>query len=149
VDPAILGTPEGISIKIQLLDGKGYRRWPLERRQIEQRYRDTKPASLTVPTIESFAGWKTDAWCGRHAPRDLYDLWALAERGSLNADAAALFANHGPTGRPPREFMFARAPSESEWEASLAGQTRLEVSASEALAVVRLAWASAQNEDWD
>lgn len=149
VDAAIIETPEGVSIKVQLLDGKGYQRWPTEVRQLEQRYGDARPAFLAVPTVGSFAGWKTDAWCGRGAARDLYDLWALAELGALNASAAAVFAKHGSTGHPPREFMFSTAPSELEWEASLAGQTRLEVSASEALAIVRGAWGRAQNERWD
>jgi hypothetical protein len=148
LEPAILQTPDGINIKVQLLDKLGYSLWPVERTQIEQRYRDAEPATLTVPTVASFAGWKTAAWHDRHAPRDLYDLWALAERGSLNAEAAALFAEHGTTGGPPREFMFNQPPTEAAWEAALAGQTRLEVTAGGALAVVRAAWASTQNEDW-
>jgi hypothetical protein len=44
--------------------------------------------------------------------------------------------------------MFSTAPTRREWEAALAAQTRLDVGPSEALAVVRTAWASAQNENW-
>ncbi|MPZ96098.1 MAG: nucleotidyl transferase AbiEii/AbiGii toxin family protein, partial [Propionibacteriales bacterium] len=100
------------------------------------------------PTVESFAGWKTAAWHDRAAARDLYDLWALAERGSLTAAAAELFAKHGPTGGRPRSHMFTKPPSESAWQAQLAAQTRLVVSAAGALAVVRRAWATAQGERW-
>lgn len=137
VYPAILETADGIAIRIQLLDGKGYSKWPVELRQIEQRYRDVGPASLRVPTISSFAGWKADAWSARQAPRDLFDLWALAERGAINADAVAAFVKHGHTGRP----------TDIEWEAALGGQTRLDVGPAEALEVVRRAWAAAQNAD--
>jgi hypothetical protein len=56
VEPALLEVPVGISIRVQLLDGRHYSKWPTERRTIEQRYSDVTPSSLTVPTIESFAG---------------------------------------------------------------------------------------------
>lgn len=131
-----------------MLSGQGYEPWPTELRAVEQRYQDVSEATLRVPTIESFAGWKTAAWHERRAPRDLYDLWALAETGALNADAAALFAKHGPIGAPPRAFMFTKPPSEAAWVNALAGQTRLEISAVEALAIVRRSWADAVGEDW-
>ncbi len=110
---------------------------------IEQRYSDVSPAQLYVPTIESFAGWKTSAWFDRRAARDLYDLWALAERGHLTPEAAELFSRHGPTHGPPRAFMFDKAPTGREWTTQLAGQTRLTVSAEDAIRVVRQAWGTA------
>jgi hypothetical protein len=149
VAAAVLEVGEDIAIKIQLLDGRHYPRWPVERRMLEQRYGDAAPAELTVPTVESFAGWKTAAWHDRGAPRDLYDLWALAGEGHIDTDAAELFAKHGTTGGPPREYMFTKAPPESVWRDQLAGQTRLAVTAAEALAVVRAAWSTAIGEDWD
>ena len=149
VQPAVLETSEGIAIKIQLLGAKGYARWPVEMRPIEQRYRDVRPATLRVPTITSFAGWKTDAWFARRASRDLYDLWALAETGAIDADAVATFVKFGSTGGPPRPLMFSNAPTRRDWDEALAGQTRLEVRPEEALFVVRNAWASAQAEVWD
>lgn len=148
VTPAVLEFGEDIAIKVQLLDGRGYSRWPVERRVIEQRYLDAPPAELTVPTVESFVGWKTAAWHDRGAARDLYDLWALARQGYLTAEAAALFAKYGTTGGPPREFMFKTAPPEQVWRDQLAGQTRLEVTAADALAVVRTAWSAAVGERW-
>jgi hypothetical protein len=102
VDPAVLVTPEGLAIKIQLLRGTHYEPWPTRMHEIEQRYRDAPPANLRVPTLASFGGWKTAAWIDRRAARDLYDLWALSKVGALNSDAAALFARYGPTGHPPR-----------------------------------------------
>ena len=95
----------------------------------------------------SFAGWKTAAWMDRGAARDLFDLWALDKVGALNAESAALFATHGPTSSPPRSWMFRRAPSAVEWQVQLAGQTRLKVTAAEALEAVRTAWAAAVAED--
>lgn len=149
VEPAAIETPNGISIRVQLLDRRGYPQWPTELRDIQQRYQDARPATLIVPTIEAFAGWKTAAWHERGAPRDLYDLWALAETGALTPEAADLFARHGTTGTPPRKFMFTKTPTEEAWQSSLAGQTRLSVTAAEALAVVRGSWASVVGEKWD
>ncbi|MGH3385991.1 MAG: nucleotidyl transferase AbiEii/AbiGii toxin family protein [Nocardioidaceae bacterium] len=117
----MLELPDGISIRVQLLDGRGYAPWPVERRRLEQRYSDAEASSLTVPTVESFAGSNAAAWHDRAAARDLYDLWVLAERGSLTAAAAELFAKYGPTGGRPRSHLFAEPPSESAWQARLAG----------------------------
>jgi predicted nucleotidyltransferase component of viral defense system len=149
IDPAIVQTSSGISIKLQLLTRGGYPAWPTEQRDIEQRYQDAPPATLIVPTIESFVGWKTAAWHDRRAARDLYDLWALAKIGSLTPEAADLFAKYGPTGTPPRESMFAHRPTDVQWQTSLSGQTRLEITAAEALAVVRRAWASSVGANWE
>ena len=129
-----------------MLRGTRYEPWPTETREIEQRYRDAPPAILRVPTLLALAGWKTAAWLDRGAARDLYDLWALDRVGALNAESAALFATHGPTNSPPRSWMFKRAPSAVEWQAQLAGQTRLTVTPAEALEAVRTAWAAADGE---
>lgn len=149
VDAAVLDTPDGISIKLQVLGSLGHQNWPVEMTAIDQRYSDAAPARLYVPTAESFAGWKTSAWLDWHAARDLYDLWALAERGHLTPEAAELFIQHGPTNGPPKAFMFDTAPTEREWTAQLAGQTRLTVTAADAIEVVRQAWASAVGPGWD
>lgn len=143
IEPALVETATGVSIRVQLLHERGYEMWPTELRRIEQRYQDAPGATLLVPTLDSFAAWKTAAWSSRAAPRDLYDLWALADAGALTPTAATLFTKHGPTGRPPRESNFATAPSEAEWRASLSEQTRLSVKAEEALAIVRGEWARA------
>jgi hypothetical protein len=148
VVPAVVRTQDGLTVQIQILHADGYEPWPVESREIEQRYEDVRAATLIVPTAPSFAAWKTVTWVHRHAPRDLYDIWAMAQRRMIDADAAALFARYGPTGSPPSAFMFAEAPNPRAWKAALAAQTRLGVSADEALAAVRGAWAEAVRETW-
>ncbi|MFC7486709.1 nucleotidyl transferase AbiEii/AbiGii toxin family protein [Knoellia sp. CPCC 206453] len=147
-DAAVVSTA-GVQVKLQVLRGEHYSAWPVERVAVEQRYSDASPAALTVPTLASFAGWKTAAWNDRAAPRDLYDLWALDEIGALTAEAAELFARFGTTGHEPRPFMFGSAPSEPSWLASLGGQTRLTVTAEQALDAVRRGWSRAVGENWD
>jgi predicted nucleotidyltransferase component of viral defense system len=143
-DAAVLLADDGrLTVRVQLLDHLGYPSWPTELHPIEQRYADAAPATLRVPTAPALAAWKTVAWHDRGAPRDLWDLWALAERGEITKRAAELFIAHGPTGNTPRPWMFTSAPTEERWQAQLAGQTRLTVSAAEALRMVADAWARA------
>lgn len=144
-DAAVLATA-GVQVQLQLLRGERYPAWPVERAAVEQRYADAPTATLTVPTFASFAGWKTAAWHDRGAARDLYDLWALDQIGALTAEAAALFARHGTTGQPPQSSMFTTAPSQQSWQASLSGQTRLTVTAEDALQTVRHGWSRAVGE---
>lgn len=148
VVPAIATTSDRIAITIQLLRFERYEPWPSTEHEIEQRYRDVRPAVLRTPTLPAFAGWKTSAWLDRAAPRDLYDLWAMGRVGALDDKAAALFAKHGPTGARPRSWMFTKPPSEQDWQAQLAGQTRLTITAAQALAGVRRAWEQSLGSDW-
>ena len=143
VEPAVLRAPDGLTVRVQLLDPVGLPAWPTERRPLLQRYADAPPATLQVPTLAGFAAAKTSAWHDRHAARDLYDLWGLARVGALDAAAGQLFARLGPTGHPPRSWMFHRAPTPAQWTLQLGGQTRLQVGPGEALDVVREAWAQA------
>lgn len=146
-DAAVLQAEDGrLTVRVQLLDHRGYEPWPTSVRELYQRYSDTPPAALRVPTASAFAAWKTVAWHDRAAPRDLWDLWALAQGGHVTADAASLFAMHGPTGNVPQGWMFAKAPSETHWRQQLAGQTKLTVTAREALSIVRSAWAATQQD---
>ena len=143
VDSAVLRTRDALTVRVQLLDRVGHPSWPTERRDLVQRYKDAPSARLTVPTLPGFAASKTAAWHDRKLPRDLYDLWGLANLGALDAAAAAVFANHGPTGRPPQPWMFTDAPTAADWTAQLGGQTRLTVDPLDALTIVRAAWAAA------
>lgn len=93
--------------------------------------RDIAPTRLRTPVRDSFAAWKTAAWFDRHAPRDLYDLWALALAGALTRSAAELFATHtgfGPRkttcSRQRRPFMTGRNSCRDK-RASPSGRTRL------------------------
>jgi len=108
-----------------------------------QRYTDPPAAELLVPTLPAFAASKTATWADRLAPRDLWELWALGVLGAIDADAAELYRRYGPTRRAPGRYLFNRAPSDAQWQAQLAGQTRLTVSATQALKVVREAWRQA------
>ena len=141
--PAVLRSPDGIKVRVQLLEAGGYPAWPTERRTLTNRYEDVPSATLTVPTLQSFVASKTVAWCDPAAPRDLYDLRQLARIGSMTQQAAGLFARLGPTNHPPRDWMFDHSPSRQAWHAELGGQTRLTIGPDEALSVVRSAWRDA------
>lgn len=141
--PVLLRSGGGVSVQLQLLSDRGRTDWPTERRRLVQRYADAPAAELSVPTLSAFAASKTVAWADRRAARDLWDLWALSQLDAINGDAAMLFRRHGPTNRPPALHLFSRAPSEAEWQSQLAGQTRLTISANDALIAVRTAWSRA------
>lgn len=93
-----------------------------------------------MPTAAAFASWKTAAWADRAASRDLYDLHLLAELGAITNDAADLFRRYGPTNKAPSADLFARPPDEATWRRQIAGQTRLRITAIDALTNVRNAW---------
>ena len=103
--------------------------WPSERRTIVQRYDDAPAAELLVPTLPAFAASKTSTWADRKGARDLWDLWALSELGAIDRQAADLYRRYGPTNHPPTSRLFTSAPTDAEWQAQLAGQTRITVSA--------------------
>jgi predicted nucleotidyltransferase component of viral defense system len=139
-EPAVLISADGLTVRVQLLSPTGYPPWPTSPMPLVQRYSDAPPATLTVPTQAAFVAAKTAAWIDRAAPRDLYDLWLLA--GAIDEEAGRLFAQHGQTGKAPTEDLFTVAPDETRWSRELSGQTRLDVTAVEALEVVRRAWSA-------
>ena len=66
-------------------------RIPTELTAVDLRYSDLpESVSLHVPTAEGFAAMKLMAWQQRQAPRDLYDLAALADIGALTEFAIGL-----------------------------------------------------------
>ena len=141
-EPAILTTADSLAVRIQLLRSDGYPAWPTITRSLVQRYSDAPSAALIVFTPASFAASKTMAWTDRAASRDLFDLWLLAESGAISSEAAQLFRKYGPTNEPPTRNLFAQALDETVWRRDLAGQTRLHITAEEALTIVRNAWDS-------
>lgn len=143
VDPAVLSTTDGINVRVQLLGRTGYPSWPTVSRDLVQRYSDAPPATLPVPTQAAFAAWKTVAWLDRGASRDLFDLWSLARLGAIDEEAADLFTRFGPTNKPPDDRVFSVAPDEHAWRRDLDAQTRLTITAADALVRVRDAWRSA------
>ena len=136
-------TIEDMAVKVQLLSSRDRIVWPAERRCIEQRYSDAPTAELIVPTLPAFAASKTATWADRRAPRDLWDLWALSEIGAIDETALHLFRKFGPSNRSPGDYIFKSPPSDTAWQTQLAGQTRLRITAPEALAIVRESWARA------
>jgi predicted nucleotidyltransferase component of viral defense system len=131
----------GVRIRIQLLSAEGYPAWPTEVVDIEQRYGDAPPARLRVPTAAAFAVAKLAAWSDRGAPRDLYDLWALADAGKIDREAAEMFGKLGPY-TSASKVSFARLPTYEEWTAALGHQCVPQVGPEEAARKVREALAS-------
>jgi hypothetical protein len=142
-EPSTLTSPDGLTVRIQLLSPTGYPPWPTTSRALVQRYSDAPPATLTVFTEAAFVASKTVAWFTRASPRDLFDLWLLAQAGAIDSSAADLFVRYGPTNKPPTSDLFAHAPETTRWHRELSAQTRLDVTAAEALEVVRHAWGAA------
>lgn len=130
-----------VRIRLQLLSAQGYPAWPTEPMQIEQRYSDAPPARLRVLTAAAFAAAKLAAWSDRGAPRDLYDLWALAEAGKIDRDAVEMFGKLGPY-TSASKVSFARLPTDEEWTAALGHQCVPQVGPEEAARKVREALAS-------
>ncbi|MBE7196166.1 MAG: nucleotidyl transferase AbiEii/AbiGii toxin family protein [Gordonia polyisoprenivorans] len=124
-DAAVLLTEDRrLAVRLQLLDHLGYPPWPTQLHPLVQRYADAAPATLLVPTAPAFAAWKTVAWHDRGVPRDLWDLWALAERGEITKRAAELFVAHGPIGNTPQPWLFTSAPAEGRKRVQLADRRR-------------------------
>ncbi|WP_417561820.1 nucleotidyl transferase AbiEii/AbiGii toxin family protein [Microbacterium sp.] len=123
------------TVQIQLLSSVGYPAWPTEVVDVAQRYADAPPARLRVLTRAAFVASKLASWTSREAPRDLYDLWALAKAGAFTADAGALFHRFGPFTKASA-VSFARVPTEAEWEAALGHQCLVAVSPRDAVRVV-------------
>lgn len=135
-----LTTGTGAVIKFQLVDTVGRPAWPTTLEPILQRYADAPPATLYVPTPDAAVAMKMSAWYDRRAERDLFDLWAMANRGMITPGASALYRKLGPSSRTPGPSVFQPPPAESAWRASLGHQTILDVSAAEAADVVIAAW---------
>ena len=112
--PTVLSVPDGTSVQVQLLGGKGYT-WPTEVVQVEQRYSDAPTARLRVLTAAAFAAAKLGAWLDRGTPRDLYDLWAMNERNLIGPSALRVFTSNGRFGKPPPAWVFNRKLDEGEW----------------------------------
>jgi predicted nucleotidyltransferase component of viral defense system len=139
-DPAVMQVGD-TRIQIQLLSSEGYPAWPTELVDIEQRYSDAAPARLRVLTPAAFVASKLASWADREAPRDLYDLWALAKAGKVDSEAASVFGRFGPY-TSVSKVAFTRVPTDGEWEAALAHQCVTQVGPEEAARAVRDALAS-------
>lgn len=134
-DPSMLAVRE-TRIQVQLISSEGYPPWPTELVDIVQRYSDAPPARLRVLIPAAFVASKLIAWCSRHAPRDLYDLWALAQGGWIDAEAARLYGRYGQH-TSIAKVSFASVPSLADWQAQLAHQCVIASTPEQAAQVVR------------
>lgn len=125
-------------VQIQLLDGDGYPAWSTAIVDLEQRYADAPPARMRSLTPAAFVASKLTAWADRGASRDLYDLWALAERGYVDQEAAAIYARFGQF-TSVSAVAFTDLPSDVEWSNALRHQCILRVTPAEAADSVRTA----------
>lgn len=133
----------GHRVRVQLVDRDAFS-WPWRAIRLEQRFSGCPPVTMNTFTSEGFAAAKTAAWCERNAPRDLYDLWALAVGGHITPAAVAVFVRLGPTNTPPSPSIFpSRPPSEQEWKDALGHQCIPAVGPDEAYRIVRDAWHAA------
>jgi len=108
---------------------------------VQLRYSDLpESVPLIVPTASAFAAMKLMAWTFRAAPRDIYDLAALAEAGMI--DHAALrsvdtITGHTPTSRSITNVAMGQV--RDEWSAELDHQLGDPKSFDECVALVRQA----------
>lgn len=131
------------AVRVQLISGLDYAAWPCQQSRINQRYQGMQNLTLSTFTPEGFVGAKTDAWCDatRNAPRDLYDLWALATRGYINPMAAYLYKRHGAINSFPRRWMFPKKPpTPAQWEDALSHQCIPATDPAEAFETVISSW---------
>ncbi len=88
------------------------------------RYSDLPQSTeLTIPTASGFASMKLMAWLDRAAPRDIYDLAALAEANMIDRNAlqsVQAIAGHTPTSRSITNVAMTRA--RSDWKSELEHQ---------------------------
>lgn len=143
-DPAVLSVAgTTLRVQVQLLSEDGYPKWPTESIDMHQRYSDAPPSYLEALTPSGFVAAKLAAWHDRQTPRDLYDLWALSERGHFGPEAIRLYRQLGPTGGAPKVSMFDEVPSNASWQAALAHQCQIRIGPTDAAAVVRRALVAA------
>lgn len=136
-------------MKLHLVASADCTAWPRQTTSVSLRYGGNPHVELTTYTAESFAGAKTSAWADstRNAPRDLYDLWAMADAGMITAEAARVFRKYGPTKSYPRSWMFPKtSPALDEWYDSLGHQCIPRVDPDEAYEVVVEHWTRAVEE---
>lgn len=134
-DPSVMHV-DATRIQIQLLSATAYPAWPTEIVDIEQRYSDAPPAKMRVLTPAAFVASKLASWNDREAPRDLYDLWALARLGKIDAEASEVFSKHGSY-TSVSKVSFTRPPSDGAWEAALGHQCIPAVTPAEAASIVQ------------
>ncbi len=136
-------TSEALIVKVQFaLWRTGWEQAiPTTSAPVDLRYSDLPTqVDLAVPTSSGFAAMKLVAWLDRAAPRDIYDLAALAEAGMIDADS--LEATRKIIGYRPTASMITNVPMgvvRGEWDAELVHQLADPKSLDECISAVRQA----------
>lgn len=105
------------------------------------RYSDLPQSTeLTAPTASGFAAMKLLAWLDRAAPRDIYDLAALAESNMIDRNALQAvhaIAGHTPTSRSITNVAMTKA--RGDWNTELDHQLGNPKSLDDCIELVRSA----------
>lgn len=127
---------DGLQVQIQVITERPeWRALPTATTPTRLRYSDlSESVDLVVPTVEAFGAMKLIAYVDRFAPRDLFDLRELAERGALGDESLALV--HQLLGRSLVSQEFETPPSQNEWDIELSHQVADAGSPTEALDLV-------------
>lgn len=131
-----------VDVRMQFVHWRdGWKSIPLAPKAVELRYSDLgESVALVVPTPSGFATMKLLAWFDRHAPRDLFDLAALADAKHIDRPAVDLVKTIA--GFTPSAMTLDRhVPKivESSWQTELGHQLADIPTAEECLAKVRSA----------
>ncbi len=109
-----------------------------EERPVLLRYSDLPSDVLwRVPNEESFVVMKVKAWRDRFAPRDLFDLWKLAEAGFMTKQVHHLLRRTTGVGFIIGDFDGPREVAAAAWMTELSNQVARLPAFEEALAAVR------------
>lgn len=134
----------GLMVRLQLVElDASYRRYPMQLEDVHLRYSDLPDTiALRVPTSAGATAMKINAWIGRHAARDLADLYGLARQGYITHDAVAL-AHSVSQAVISQEFDARFCPTVEEWHTALAAQMNQVPDLREAFDTARAAVAAA------
>ncbi len=128
------------TVQIQFIwDRPLWNRLPVMHAPVALRYSDLPAAAnLPIPTAATFVALKISAWLDRFAPRDLFDLAALADQGHINNEAIHLTKQLTGASLAPGLFA-AKAPTSvtEAWDIELSHQLGILRSADECLSIVR------------
>lgn len=127
---------DGLRVQMQAISNRPqWMELPTERTPVRLRYSDL-PASadLIVPTVSAFGAMKLTAYVDRAAPRDLFDLRELTERGALGEESLEL--TRQLLGRSLARQEFESFPTDEEWDVELSHQVASAGRPQDALGVV-------------
>jgi len=137
---------DGLRIQIQVISNRPeWTELPTESTPVRLKHSDLSASvDLIVPTVEAFGAMKLSVYVDRFAPRDLFDLRELAERGALGEESLAL--TRQLLGRSLVRQEFESSPTDDQWNFELSYQVANVGRPEEALDIVsqvlaeRLGW---------